>query len=70
MGRVIAYCSREDKTKFELDGRKLHLISGKDCCGETAFREFMATKRQYGKAHGTFYYQYVQSFSPEEKITP
>ena len=70
MGGVIRYCSREDKTKYQREGREYQLISGKDCCGETAYREFMATKQQHGKAHGTFFYQYVQSFSPKEKITP
>lgn len=55
---------------YELGGRKIQLISGKDCCAETAFQEFMTTKRQYRKANGMFFYQYVQSFSPEEKITP
>ena len=68
MGRVVSYCSRKDKTFYEQDGRPYQLISGKDCCGETAFQEFMATKQQYGKANGTFFYQYVQSFSPDEKI--
>jgi len=70
MGKVMRYCSREDKTRSEQDGREFQLISGKDCCGDTAFKEFMATKQQYGKAHGMFFYQYVQSFSPEEHITP
>ena len=71
MGKVMNYCKREDKTAYKQDdGREIQLISGKDCCGETAFKEFMATKKQYGKAHGTFYYQYVQSFSPDEKISP
>lgn len=69
IGRVMRYCSREDKTMYELNGRKFQLISGKDCCPETAYREFMATKQQYGKANGMFFYQYVQSFSPDEKIT-
>lgn len=70
MGKVMRYCARQDKTAYELDGRQIQLISGKDCCAETAYREFMATKQQYGKANGMFFYQYVQSFSPAEKITP
>ena len=65
MGKVMAYCARQDKTLFE----GYHLVSGKDCCAETAFKEFMATKQQHGKANGMFFYQYVQSFSPGE-ITP
>lgn len=70
MGKVIRYCARKDKTACEVDSRKFQLISGKDCCGETAYREFIATKQQYKKANGMFFYQYVQSFSPEENITP
>lgn len=70
MGKVMRYCARKDKTACEQDGRNFQLISGKDCCGETAYKEFMATKQQYGKAHGMFFYQYVQSFSPDENITP
>lgn len=30
----------------------------------------MATKKVYGKADGIFFYQYAQSFSPTEKLTP
>lgn len=30
----------------------------------------MATKKSYGKTDGMNFYQYVQSFSPEENITP
>ncbi len=30
----------------------------------------MATKNLYSKASGTFFYHYVQSFSPQENVTP
>jgi hypothetical protein len=70
MGKVMNYCKRKDKTLMERDGRKFQLISGKDCCGDTAIQEFMSTKARYGKANGAFFYQYVQSFSPDENITP
>ena|GEM_PF-20507 len=58
---------RQDK-KCISDGMKL--ISGKDCCAETAYPEFIATKNSYGKAKGVFYYHYTQSYAPEEEITP
>ena len=29
-----------------------------------------AAKNLYGKADGIFFYQYVQSFSPKEEVTP
>jgi|GEM_PF-688565 len=52
------------------DGQKYKLLSGQNCCGDTAFKEFMATKRQYGKEKGVYFYQYVQSFKPDVKVTP
>ena len=35
-----------------------------------AQQSFIATKNLYGKANGTFFYQYVQSFPPQEALTP
>ena len=49
---------------------KRRLVSGINCDGANAFREFMATKKIYGKDNGFFFYHYAQSFSPKEKITP
>lgn len=49
---------------------KRRLVSGINCDGENAYREFMATKKVYGKDNGIFFYHYAQSFSPTEKITP
>nr|WP_316626729.1 relaxase/mobilization nuclease domain-containing protein [uncultured Ruminococcus sp.] len=46
------------------------MVSGVNCDGENAFREFMATKRVHDKANGIFFYHYAQSFPPTEKITP
>ena len=70
MGKVMRYVSQDKKTLCEHEGRQYKLLSGKDCCGDTAFNEFMATKRQYGKESGVYFYQYVQSFPPNEKATP
>ena len=58
---------RQDK-KCANEGMKL--VSGKDCCAETAYPEFMSTKNSHSKASGRFFYHYTQSFSPEENITP
>lgn len=69
MSKVISYVLQDKKTLCEQEGRQVKLISGKDCCAETAYSEFMATKRQYGKANGVFFYQYVQSFKPDEQST-
>lgn len=46
------------------------LVSGINCDGENTFSEFLATKKSYQKTDGMNFYQYVQSFSPEENITP
>ena len=67
MGRVIRYVSQEKKTMDETGRRYL---SGINCTPELAQKSFMATKNLYGKASGTFFYQYVQSFSPKEEVTP
>ena len=68
MRAVINYCQQEYKT---FDSRsKRQLVSGINCDGANSYREFMATKRVYGKADGIFFYQYAQSFSPTEKLTP
>lgn len=68
MCAVINYCQQEYKT-FD-NKSKRRLVSGVNCDGENAIREFMATKKVYGKDNGIFFYHYAQSFSPTEKITP
>ena len=68
MRAVINYCQQEYKT-FD-NKSKRQLISGVNCDGANSFREFMATKKIYGKDNGFFFYHYAQSFSPKEKITP
>ena len=68
MRAVINYCQQQYKT---FDSRsKRRLVSGVNCDGANAFREFMATKKVYGKDNGIFFYHYAQSFPPTEKITP
>lgn len=68
MRAVINYCQQEYKTFDSKSKRKL--VSGINCDGENSFSEFMATKKVHGKDNGVFFYQYVQSFLPTEKITP
>ena len=68
MKGVIDYCCHDKKVYDEILNRRL--VSGINCDGENAFKEFMATKKSYGKTDGMNFYQYVQSFSPEENITP
>ena len=68
MRAVINYCQQEYKTYDSKSKRRL--VSGINCDGENAYREFMATKKVHDKANGIFFYHYAQSFSPTEKITP
>lgn len=68
MKGVIDYCCQDKKVYDEISNQRL--VSRINCDGENAFKEFMATKKSYGKTDGMNFYQYVQSFSPEENITP
>lgn len=68
MKGLIDYCCQEKKT-YDCNSDRL-LIGGVNVNGENAFKEFMTTKNAYHKIDGINFYQYVQSYSPEEKITP
>lgn len=63
---VLDYCMQEAKTLN--DGHKL--VSGIDCLPETAYSDMMATKKRFGKTGGREYYHILQSFAPDELITP
>lgn len=68
MKGLISYCTQDKKVYDRLSENRL--VGGVNCDGENAFTEFMVTKKSYGKVKGTNFYQYVQSFSPSEDITP
>lgn len=68
MKGVIDYCCQDKKVYDEISNQRL--VIGINCDGENVFKEFMATKKSYGKTDGMNFYQYVQSFLPEENITP
>ena len=68
MKGLISYCTQDKKVRDVISQRRL--VGGVNCDGENAFTEFMVTKKSYGKVKGTNFYQYVQSFSPSEDITP
>ena len=63
---ILSYCKRESKTVY---GDK-KLIGGVNCVAESAYHEMLSTKIRYGKTDGRMFYHLVQSFSPEENITP
>ena len=60
---IIDYVTNPEKTN-EL------LISGKDCTPETASIEMQVVKEQYNKTDGNTYFHVIQSFSPNDNITP
>ena len=67
MKAVMRYCQREDKTTDPKTG--IRYVTGLNCNGTNSFAEFLATKTAYNKLDGINFYQYVQSFSPKEKVT-
>lgn len=62
----LDYVKRKDKTLW---GDR-QLVTGWNCVAQSAYEEMMTTKRRYGKTDGRMFYQFVQSFSPEESVTP
>lgn len=60
---VINYVCNKEKTTDKL-------ISGKDCMPESWEYEFAEVKKAFGKTDGRTYYHMIQSFSPDDRITP
>lgn len=60
---VIAYAGRENATN------QRQLVTGLNCNPETARKDMMAVKEQYGKCDGTIAYHGYQSFKQGE-VTP
>lgn len=63
---LLHYCMQDRKTMY--NGRKL--VTGVNCVAQSAFHEMMNTKLQYRKTSGRQYYHIMQSFHPDEPITP
>ena len=63
---VSKYVSQAEKMR-DMDGRQL--ISGQNCTPQLASQEFQAIRDVCRKDGPIWFYHYVQSFSPEEKIT-
>ena len=66
MRAVLRYVMKEEKTADQ--GR--HLVTGVNCQAASCCDEFISTKLQYGKDGSRMYYHFVQSFHPEEAVTP
>lgn len=63
IGTAVRYIERPCKTSVEL-------MTGLNCSPETAAIEMITTKKIWSKLDGRSYNHYVQSFAPEEDISP
>ncbi|MBR1373884.1 relaxase/mobilization nuclease domain-containing protein [bacterium] len=63
MNNIFPYIMKKEKTDAKL-------ISGINCMPETALEEFRAVKNQFRKTDGRQYWHIVQSFSPDDNLTP
>ena len=66
LNAVINYCCKDAKVDYQ--GRPL--ISGINCVPQCALQEFMNTKRLHHSTRGRMYYHMVQSFRPDDPVTP
>lgn len=62
----IDYCLQKYKTVDALTGHRY--VSGINCNGLNAYKEFMTTKLANNANDGRYFYQYVQSFSPKDNV--
>lgn len=63
LGNIFNYVQNKEKTEP-------HLISGKDCMAESAQAEFEIVKSRFNKTGGRNYYHVIQSFAPDDDLTP
>lgn len=68
MRGVMMYVCLKEKTLLKDQGYQL--ITGQNCCAETAFSEFTATKARYKKNDQVQFYHYTQSFKVGLDISP
>lgn len=64
MKGVIDYCCQDKKVYDEISNQRL--VSGINCDGENAFKEFMATKKSYGKTDGMNFYSTFNPSHPKK----
>lgn len=60
---AIEYVTKEEKTEEKL-------VSGINCSPENAYEEMQTTKEMWGKTGGRTYKHFVQSYHPDDPITP
>lgn len=63
MNNIFDYVTRREATESKL-------ISGVNCSPESVLDEFRFVKKRFHKEDGRSYYHIVQSFSPNDDLTP
>ena len=63
LNNIFDYVMRDEATEDKL-------ISGVNCSPESALEEFRFVKKRFHKEDGRSYYHIVQSFSPDDDLTP
>ena len=66
LGGVAAYVAQANKTMQE-NGQQL--VSGQNCTPPLAVWEFLTTRAMHRKESPVWFYHYVQSFAPSERVT-
>lgn len=66
MSAILKYCSQDKKTVW--NDKKL--VSGMNVVAQSSYSEMMNTKHLYRKTGGRMFYHLIQSFHPDEDITP
>ena len=64
MKGVLQYIAQDKKTD---NGS---FVSGLNCSPQFCFQEFTATRKMHRKTSSMYFYHYVQSFHPDEPVTP
>lgn len=63
MNNIFPYITRDEATENKL-------IDGINCTPESALDEFLFVKQRFGKEDGRQYYHVIQSFDPDDPVTP
>ena len=63
LNNIFGYVKRREATQDKL-------IGGVNCDPDAALDEFIFVKKLFHKEEGRQYYHFVQSFSPEDDLTP
>ena len=66
LSALLNYCAKNAKTIH--NGRKL--VTGVNCVAQSVYNEMVNTKLRYKKTDGRMYYHLLQSFHPDENLTP